>query len=181
MTRQPSLLRADVTLRSRDTLASNFSCQYSARVIGTDARRQPLCRCQKQPWTKITVRCRVSTMSGVPGSFLGCSLNRKPIWCRACRTRISGLVFCRPTARMILERSASTGSPPKPQGLSMVPSYCSPAPFASVVIMLLGFSAAELLLFEPANLRAARRHLSSLSESGACPQGGLSRPLRTRP
>ena len=50
-----------------EKLLANFASQNSLRDLGKWVFLQP-CRCQKQPWTKITARRRPKTRSGRPGS-----------------------------------------------------------------------------------------------------------------
>jgi len=63
-----------------------------------------------------------STMSGFPGSSRTCRRNRKPRWCRALRTKISGLVF-RPRMpaiirlRVAVSTMSATDSGEKQRGL----------------------------------------------------------------
>ena len=100
-----------MTLRSRAALPSNLRRQNSARVAGSVAYWHPGCRCQKQPWTKITVRNLGSTRSGQPGSFDTCKRYLNPRACRYRRTRSSGFVSAGPIAAIIRERVlASTTS-----------------------------------------------------------------------
>jgi hypothetical protein len=87
-----------MTRLSRLRFAANFSAQYSGLVRGTDASRQRPCRCQKQPCTRMTVRCAGSTMSGVPGSDFTLTRNRNPLRWSALRTVRSGPV---PDPRML--------------------------------------------------------------------------------
>jgi hypothetical protein len=53
---------------SRATLRANLSSQNARRVFGVVAFLHPGCRCQKQPWTKITLLMDGMQMSGVPGN-----------------------------------------------------------------------------------------------------------------
>ena len=48
-------------------LAVNLFSQNEVRVRGVVVRGHPSCRCQKQPWTKITFFRPGKQMSGVPG------------------------------------------------------------------------------------------------------------------
>jgi len=50
------------------------------------------CRCQKQPLTKITLRCERKTRSGQPGRRRTCSRYRAPSRQTSLRTTISGFV-----------------------------------------------------------------------------------------
>lgn len=115
MTRHPIASRAMRFARSRRTLPRNFFIQKSRRVFGTEARTQPLCLCQKQPWTNTTVRHRGSTMSGVPGSPRSCRRNLRPAECKTDRTSTSGAVFLPRTWRISrLLRSDTGGSITRP-------------------------------------------------------------------
>jgi len=60
---------------------------------------QPLCRCQKQPWTWMIFLSRGKTKSGFPGKAATCRRYRKPMPCTSRRTAISGDVFL---ARILL-------------------------------------------------------------------------------
>ena len=53
---------------------------------------QPLWRCQKQPWTKMTVLYLGSTISGLPGRSFRCRRNLYPMRCSKDLTFISGFV-----------------------------------------------------------------------------------------
>jgi hypothetical protein len=53
--------------RSRNRFASNFERQKITLDFGMRARGHPRWRCQKQPWTKMTLRAPMKTMSGAPG------------------------------------------------------------------------------------------------------------------
>jgi hypothetical protein len=95
-TRQPADRSVRCTRRSRATLAANLVSQNARRAFGVVVRRQPPCRCQKQPWTNTTA-CRLgSTISGRPGRirFFGpLIVNRRPSPCRRRRVINSGVVF----------------------------------------------------------------------------------------
>lgn len=91
-TRHPNVVRASVAALSRCLLCSSFPCQKSLRVLGTFARLQSRCPCQKQPLTKIATIRPGRTMSGVPGRSLRCRRYRYPSAKSALRTRISGFV-----------------------------------------------------------------------------------------
>lgn len=91
-TRPPNVVRASVAALSRCPLRSSFPPQKSVRELGTFARLQSRCPCQKQPLTKIATFRPGSTMSGVPGRSLRCSRYRYPFAKSALRTRISGFV-----------------------------------------------------------------------------------------
>jgi hypothetical protein len=58
---------------SRRLLARNFARQNAALVFGVVAFAQAECRCQKHPWTKMTVRILAKTMSGRPGNARPCN------------------------------------------------------------------------------------------------------------
>ena len=107
-TAQPAFRSALSFRRSRATLSLNFFVQNSTRVLGVVAFAQLLCRCQKQPLTKTTVRYFGRTMSGVPGRSLRCKRKRRPRACSICRTAISAPVSERLTARMTSLRTGST-------------------------------------------------------------------------
>jgi len=71
-TRQPiarSFLRFCL---SRATLYSNLGSQKLNLDFGMTYWRQFLCRCQKQPCTKIAFLCGPNDRSGCPGSFRTC-------------------------------------------------------------------------------------------------------------
>lgn len=91
-TRQPARRSATRTALSRSTLAENLVRQNSGRVAGFVVKRQPVCRCQKQPCTKTTAPYFGSTRSGRPGMFFACSRYRKPRACNARRSSSSGAV-----------------------------------------------------------------------------------------
>lgn len=99
--RNASLLRASLT-----TFARNFFSQNAELEAGVAAILQPSCRCQKQPWTKITAFHFLSTMSGLPGSVPSWIRNRKPARWRMDRTAISGRVSLLGIADIILLRVA---------------------------------------------------------------------------
>jgi hypothetical protein len=121
ITRQPFAFRSSVDCVSRAMFRSNFSTQNSVLLFGVVAILHPLCRCQKHPWTKITVLYRVSTISGLPGRSLRCSLNRKPSACNARRSATSGEVFEERIRDMRFDRSDGLRKSIK------VPSYRLPA------------------------------------------------------
>lgn len=66
-TRQPFSRNIASFRRSRWTFPSSLRRQKSDRVLGNRFREQPSCRCQKQPCTKIALRCGRNTRSGRPG------------------------------------------------------------------------------------------------------------------
>jgi hypothetical protein len=67
ITRHPAA-RSAVSLRaSRSVFAWNFTVHRSTFDDGVVAYRHAVCRCQKQPWTKIATRCFGRTRSGEPG------------------------------------------------------------------------------------------------------------------
>jgi hypothetical protein len=103
---QPAALSARCCRRSRRRLLLNFSCQNSRFDRGVDAKRQPVCRCQKHPCTKRTVLYRGKTRSGVPGRSRRCRRNRRPSACSARLTSISGLVSRPVIPAIILLRTA---------------------------------------------------------------------------
>lgn len=61
-------------------------------VFGIDCLLQPLCWCQKQPLTKMTVFAFGITISGLPGSLSTCSLYLQPCLVRVFLTIFSGRV-----------------------------------------------------------------------------------------
>lgn len=94
---------------SRRRFASSFSVQNATRDFGVRVFGHPRCRCQKQPWTKITRRLPVNTRSGDPGRCRACSRYRKPIAWTNRRTTISGRVSRPRTSAMIsLRRDGET-------------------------------------------------------------------------
>lgn len=110
-TRQPAFVSSSMPLASRATLDSNFVCQNSALVLGVVANRHPGCRCQKQPWTRITAFHLGSTMSGRPIIPFTCRRNRNPRRCSALRISRSGRVLlCRMPAIMRERVAGSTTS-----------------------------------------------------------------------
>ncbi len=92
-TRQPAARSAEVHRPSRSTLRCNFVRQNFVFEAGSLKNLQPLCQCQKHPWTKTAIFRPGKTMSGAPGKSALCNLNRNPAAKRALRTSISGLVF----------------------------------------------------------------------------------------
>jgi hypothetical protein len=91
ITRQPAAFSAALTSRSRLMFPSNLRSQNSWRVFGLYASPQS-CRCQKHPWTRMTVRLDRKTMSGRPGRSRACRRKRYPIPCSSLRTSFSGPV-----------------------------------------------------------------------------------------
>ena len=65
---QPMDSRRWILTRSRSWFRAILFAQNSVRVFGMTNLLQPLCPCQKQPFTKMQVRYLGSTMSGVPGN-----------------------------------------------------------------------------------------------------------------
>jgi len=105
----PNCASSDNFLRSRATFAWNFACQYDLFDFGVVVRGQPLCRCQKQPWTNTATLLRLKTMSGLPGrspQFVENPTRRARS--ADCSIR-SGPVACRLTAPMIRDRSVLEG------------------------------------------------------------------------
>ena len=70
-----------------------FSDQYEVFDFGVDEYLQFSCPCQKHPLTSTISLYLWMTMSGLPGSFLECSLYLIPDWNSFLLTTISGLVF----------------------------------------------------------------------------------------
>jgi hypothetical protein len=89
---QPSFSRLCRHCRSLMTLALNFWFQKAFRLFGEYVNLQFLCRCQKHPFTKTTVRNLGRTISGQPGSCLTWMRKRKPNRCNKDRTASSGFV-----------------------------------------------------------------------------------------
>lgn len=104
----PIRVSRSMAFSSRATLALNFRCQNSLRVPGLVAKRQPGCRCQKQPCTKITTLCLGRTRSGLPGIFRTWRRYRNPAACKARLTRSSGFVSLPPIADIIRDRVRSS-------------------------------------------------------------------------
>ena len=78
ITFQPCLLRILFTFLSL-ALFFLILCNQNTRFVkGIDALEQPLCPCQKQPLTNITVSKTGRTKSGVPGKFLTFDRNLMP-------------------------------------------------------------------------------------------------------
>ena len=92
-TRQPWRRRRRRCFRSFVTFRANFSAQNLRWVLWVDAILHPLCRCQKQPWTRTTALYLGRTMSGLPGREDTLSRKRYPAQCRRLRTLRSGPVF----------------------------------------------------------------------------------------
>lgn len=90
MTFQPNPLRSLVFLTSRATFLANFSSQNAVLLFGVEAILQPSCRCQKQPWTRITVLNLGRTISGFPGRRRSFTRNLRPRACNARRRASSG-------------------------------------------------------------------------------------------
>src|SRR5690606_4133494 len=89
----PLSFKSFIALMSLFIVSSILSCHHCVLVLGNTKYLHPLCPCQKQPFTKITVLYLVSVKSGFPGSFLLCSLYLKPLLCRYFRTSNSGFVL----------------------------------------------------------------------------------------
>ena len=100
---QPAFRRDLLTLRSLKRLPSSLARQNSMRLFGSLASLHVafLCLCQKQPWTRIILRNREKTRSGLPGRSFTCNRYRKPIECTIRRTINSGPVSV-PLMRAIL-------------------------------------------------------------------------------
>lgn len=107
-TRRPTSRSARTALSSRNCVASSLLFQNAARVFGNIEFAHP-CECQKQPCTKIAVRCFGKTISGFPGKSFLCNRNRKPFRCNQLRTNISGFVFLPLIAAIFRDRAAVTG------------------------------------------------------------------------
>lgn len=115
-TRQPDSSNCFLTSASRSLLEESLADQNSGLVRGVVAYRQPVCLCQKQPWTKMQSLYFGRTISGLPGRFVTCNLYRNPWENRTSRTISSGRVFFPLIPAIILERvvesTTSTGSLP---------------------------------------------------------------------
>ena len=96
----PPLRRARRTLSSRFLFAAILSDQNFLLVVGSFARRHPLCPCQKHPLTKMATWFSGIVMSGVPGNCRSCRLKRMPFCRRNLPTCLSGSVFD-PRTRLI--------------------------------------------------------------------------------
>jgi hypothetical protein len=132
-TRQLFKRSCRTALRSRARLRSNFSIQKLARVFGVVARRHLGCRCQKQPWTKITVRQRGRTRSGRPAKEGLCNRKRYPSRWTALRTARSGTEFLPRTRRIKSERSRVTGGSVSSTGLvSLTFFFRAPGAIATI-------------------------------------------------
>ena len=88
----PCLSSSLLTISCRLTVFWNFFVQKSCLLLGVYAYLQPGCRCQKQPWTKITALYLGKTISGQPGSLLTWIRNLYPILWSMERTITSGFV-----------------------------------------------------------------------------------------
>ena len=124
-TSQPRARSSASFLASRSTFRLNLSCQNSILVFGVLAILQPVCRCQKQPCTKITLCNRGSVKSGVPGKSRRCSRKRYPSAWMSRRTIISGLVSRGPIRAIRAERSGET-----------LARRCGPALWSEIAILL---------------------------------------------
>lgn len=102
-------------LASRLRLVVILWRQNSVLVPGTLPFKQE-CPCQKHPFMNMMVLKRGNTISGLPGKYLACKRNLRPVLCNAFRRRISGEVFL-PWIEAILalrsfgERKSAKGSP----------------------------------------------------------------------
>lgn len=99
---QPESVNCSNILLSLFIVSSILFFHHSVLVLGITKYLHPLCPCQKQPLTKITVRYLFRVKSGLPGSFLLCSRYLIPFACRYFLTSISGLVSV-PFIRLILK------------------------------------------------------------------------------
>ena len=115
---QPSSRRAFSFLKSRAQLPVIVAVHHSVRVLSIRKIEQCSCPCQKQPWTKIPVRCFGMTMSGLPAGSFRCRLKRYPMRCNIERTTFSGVVFLLWIRLMFQERcSAESLSAMSEEGL----------------------------------------------------------------
>lgn len=88
--------RCSSSARSRASLAwlpVIFAFQKSVLLFGNLKRLQFSWPCQKQPFTKTSVRCLGNTMSGRPGKSRLCKRKRNPALCKARLTTNSGDVL----------------------------------------------------------------------------------------
>jgi hypothetical protein len=92
-TRHAALVRLRIAATSRSLLAESLASQNSVRVAGSLNNGHPLCRCQKQPCTKMAACHFGKTISGLPGRPLACKRKRSPACHSARLTRSSGPVF----------------------------------------------------------------------------------------
>jgi hypothetical protein len=74
---QPAASNPSMLSRSRRRLRSSFGSQKLRFVAGRFDLAHP-CPCQKQPCTKMAMRKRGNTISGLPGKFRACRRKRKP-------------------------------------------------------------------------------------------------------
>ena len=70
------------------------------------AKAQLAWRCQKHPWTKMTLRFGRNTRSGQPGSAARAAGNGSPARTQSCGPQVSGREFFERTRAMIWERSS---------------------------------------------------------------------------
>lgn len=99
LTVHPLDCRASILTLSRLTFRSILASQYATLLDGILEFLHP-CQCQRHPLTNTATPYRGNTISGFPGNFRSCSLNRKPAAWMACRALISGLVFLERTRAM---------------------------------------------------------------------------------
>lgn len=99
------------TFSSLRTFASNFFNQKSLFDFGVALSLHPLCRCQKQPCTKIANCFEGNTRSGFPGKSFLYRRYRNPSLYRFLLTISSGVVsFCFIRDMFALRTSAGTRS-----------------------------------------------------------------------
>lgn len=96
------------TRRSRSTVARNFSCQNSVRVVGLVIYKHLSCRCQKHPCTKQAALNFRRTMSGAPASLRSWRRYLKPCACSARRKISSGFVSFPRIRAIIRERTSGS-------------------------------------------------------------------------
>jgi len=99
--RHPADFSSERLCSSRSRFLAILLVQYGRLLMGLRAPLAQLWPCQKQPWTKITLRSRGKTRSGVPGRSARWRRYRKPRACTIRRTIISGPVFFPLTACMV--------------------------------------------------------------------------------
>lgn len=100
-TRHPAAYSSFLTRSSRSLFLRIFSSQNLMFDFGSRPAAHPTCPCQKQPLTITTVRYRLSTISGFPGSRPSCTLYLNPHSNRNFLTTSSGRVFFPLIALMI--------------------------------------------------------------------------------
>lgn len=121
-TLQPASRRRATARVSRSTFVSNLACQNGPLVFGEVALEHPGCRCQKQPWTKMTALCFGRTRSGCPGSLREWTRYRSPRRCSADLSASSGFVFLLLMPAIIEERFSGLTMSAKSENLHARPT-----------------------------------------------------------